>query len=172
MLETRFKLSDIEGTSRESLRNDLYSTLRRVQPTSVVIPGNIYHIYTYKNIKEAINECIVFVLKDKGSYLSCIDVSEYNIVDKIRFFNTVYNIDKSYFDTADEIVFKGGKIYPSKRMTRVLTDNVLYTAFITMIPSPRYRNVSKDQGNIVKMIPESYWKNICAIEDVDEEYIR
>lgn len=169
----KFKLStisELEADRAENLR--LFSSklkeFNKVSPLKDLIPGNFYYfVYVGDKIKDAkafkLTPHIVFVTDIKTDTFEGIDLLKYDVKDRVKFLNVLYNIDPLYFEETDTLINGKESIVHSDRLLDTLTIKHKRETFMKLIPDSQFTRYRMFMLYYIQIVPLSLWNSICLI---------
>lgn len=132
------------------------------------IPGNIYYIRTKsEKIDKSSPGVFIFVLTVVNSTIRGINLTKYNIKNKVEAANIFYTIDPDYFEKTSRLLEEGAQIKVSRRYLELYARRDLYSKFIEILPEPNYASFKLDD-NLVTIVPVKYWDLMFLKNDVNE----
>lgn len=172
MLE-KFRLSDISDLEEDKSKNlDLFLSklkdLNKVNPLKDLVPGNLYYfVYISDKVKNdnsfKMVPHIVFVTDIKKDTFEGIDLLKYNMKDRLKFINILYNIEPHYFEETNNLINNKESILYSDRLLDTLNIRHKRETFMKFIPEPSYTRYSTWSLYFIQIVPLSLWKSICLI---------
>lgn len=134
------------------------------------IPGNIYYIRTKSEKLDKSNPGIfIFVLTVVNSTIRGINLTKYNIENKVEAANIFYTIDPDYFEKTSSILEEGEQIKVSRRYLELYARKDLYSKFIEILSEPNYSSFRLDD-NLVTIVPLKYWDLLFLKNDANESF--